>query len=88
MNKFVELGLSDLLARKAHMQGWQEPTPIQEKALPAILQGRDLQAIAQTGSGKTGAFLLPILDEIGKKPTLQSPAALMLAPTRELALQL
>lgn len=66
MNKFVELGLSDLLARKAHMQGWQEPTPIQEKALPAILQGRDLLAIAQTGSGKTGAFLLPILDEIGK----------------------
>lgn len=88
MNKFVELGLSDLLARKAHVQGWQEPTPIQQKALPAILQGRDLLAIAQTGSGKTGAFLLPILDEIGKKPPLQSPAALILAPTRELALQL
>lgn len=88
MNKFVELGLSDLLARKAYMQGWQEPTPIQEKALPAILQGRDLLAIAQTGSGKTGAFLLPILDAIGKKPALQNPAVLILAPTRELALQL
>lgn len=88
MNKFIELGLSDLLTRKAHVQGWQEPTPIQQKALPTILQGRDLLAIAQTGSGKTGAFLLPILDEIGKKPTLPSPAALIMAPTRELALQL
>ena len=88
MNKFIELGLSALLAKKAHIHGWHEPTMIQQKTLPAILQGRDLLAIAQTGSGKTGAFLLPILDSIGKKPALQSPAALILAPTRELALQL
>ena len=88
MNKFIELGLSALLTKKAHIRGWHEPTMIQQKTLPAILQGRDLLAIAQTGSGKTGAFLLPILDSIGKKPALQSPAALILAPTRELALQL
>ena len=88
MNKFIELGLSVPLAKKAHIHGWHEPTMIQQKTLPAILQGRDLLAIAQTGSGKTGAFLLPILDSIGKKPALQSPAALILAPTRELALQL
>ena len=88
MNKFIELGLSALLTKKAHIHGWHEPTMIQQKTLPAILQGRDLLAIAQTGSGKTGAFLLPILDSIGKKPALQSPAALILAPTRELALQL
>ena len=75
MNKFIELGLSALLAKKAHIHGWHEPTMIQQKTLPAILQGRDLLAIAQTGSGKTGAFLLPILDSIGKKPALQSPAA-------------
>lgn len=88
MNKFIELGLSVPLAKKAHIHGWHEPTVIQQKTLPAILQGRDLLAIAQTGSGKTGAFLLPILDSVGKKPALQSPAALILAPTRELALQL
>ena len=88
MNKFIELGLSVPLAKKVHIHGWHEPTMIQQKTLPAILQGRDLLAIAQTGSGKTGAFLLPILDSIGKKPALQSPAALILAPTRELALQL
>lgn len=75
MNKFIELGLSVPLAKKAHIHGWHEPTMIQQKTLPAILQGRDLLAIAQTGSGKTGAFLLPILDSIGKKPALQSPAA-------------
>lgn len=88
MNKFIELGLSVPLAKKVHIHGWHEPTMIQQKTLPAILQGRDLLAIAQTGSGKTGAFLLPILDSIGKKPALQNPAALILAPTRELALQL
>ena len=88
MNKFIELGLSVPLAKKAYIHGWHEPTMIQQKTLPAILQGRDLLAIAQTGSGKTGAFLLPILDSIGKKPALQNPAALILAPTRELALQL
>ena len=56
MNKFIELGLSALLAKKAHIHGWHEPTMIQQKTLPAILQGRDLLAIAQTGRGKSGGF--------------------------------
>ena len=88
MNKFLELGLSKTVSKKVFSIGWSEPTAIQTRAIPEILKGRDLLAIAQTGSGKTGAFLLPILDKIGEKPGIKSPSVLILAPTRELALQL
>lgn len=86
---FAELGLSLAIVASVQEAQWHKPTEIQKKAIPLVLAGRDLLAIAQTGSGKTGAFLLPILDRIGQ--TLagrQNPTVLILAPTRELALQL
>ncbi|GMQ27590.1 DEAD/DEAH box helicase [Algoriphagus confluentis] len=67
--------------------GFEQPTPIQEKAIPVILQGKDLIACAQTGTGKTAAFILPILNKISKSGS-SSLNTLILAPTRELALQI
>ena len=88
-NAFAELGLSPAIVASLQKAQWHKPTEIQKKAIPIVREGRDLLAIAQTGSGKTGAFLLPILDRIGQTSALrQNPTALILAPTRELALQL
>lgn len=87
---FSELGLSSALARAAQERGWHAPTPIQAAALPAILQGRDVQAHAPTGAGKTAAFALPLLQRLAQAPTAPGPRAtraLVLAPTRELAEQ-
>ena len=84
-NRFVELGLSEQCAIALEKIGFSEPTEIQGKAIPLALSGRDVMASAQTGSGKTAAFALPIiecLEEPGNKPR-----ALVLVPTRELALQ-
>ena len=67
--------------------GFDKPTPIQEKAIPVILAGKDLIACAQTGTGKTAAFVLPILNKISKSGTA-SLNTLILAPTRELAIQI
>lgn len=88
MSSFSQLGLSGALAKKTRSLGWTEPTAIQKKAIALILENRDVMAIAQTGSGKTGAFLLPILDKLTETAHFKGPAALILAPTRELALQI
>ena len=85
MNRFVELGLSEQCAIALEKIGFTEPTEIQGKAIPLALSGRDVMASAQTGSGKTAAFALPIIECLegpGNKPR-----ALVLVPTRELALQ-
>jgi len=90
---FEDLGLSADLLRTVAEEGYAEPTPIQERAIPLILQGRDVLAAAQTGTGKTAAFALPILQRLhGQANTSFSPArhpvrALILTPTRELAVQ-
>jgi len=92
--QFTDLGLSAGLLRAIAAQNYTEPTPIQREAIPAVLAGRDLMACAQTGTGKTAAFVLPILQRLGTRPTstlydkLQGgPRALVLVPTRELAAQ-
>jgi superfamily II DNA/RNA helicase len=87
------LGLSPALAAAAATLGWQRPTAIQAQALPAALQGRDLLGLAPTGSGKTAAFLLPLLQRLLDEPGLPERRprplrALILAPTRELAAQI
>ncbi|MCU7905100.1 MAG: DEAD/DEAH box helicase [Candidatus Thiodiazotropha sp. (ex Epidulcina cf. delphinae)] len=87
---FENLGLSAELLRAIREQGYTEPTPIQRKAIPAILDGRDVMAGAQTGTGKTAGFTLPLLQRLGKAPIKgdQRPVrALVLTPTRELAAQ-
>ena len=90
---FDTLGLSADLVRTVAEEGYTAPTPVQSAAIPLVLQGRDLLAAAQTGTGKTAAFALPILDRLRKHAnTSFSPArhpvrALVLVPTRELAMQ-
>ena len=91
--EFSELGLSAALLRTVDEEGYTEPTPVQERAIPLILEGRDVLAAAQTGTGKTAAFTLPILDRLrAHANTSFSPArhpvrCLVLTPTRELAVQ-
>ena len=89
---FAELGLLPALVQAAAGVGWLRPAPIQAAALPAVLQGRDLLALAPTGAGKTAAFLLPLLQQLLAEPGLAAARprplrALLLSPTRELALQ-
>jgi ATP-dependent RNA helicase RhlE len=84
---FKDLGLHPALVRATREMHYVEPTPVQAEAIPAILSGRDLIATAQTGTGKTAAFLLPILNELLKAPQ-QVTRALVLSPTRELAQQI
>jgi ATP-dependent RNA helicase RhlE len=88
---FAKLGISGQLLKATHAAGFTEPKPIQEQAIPAQLDGRDILGIAQTGSGKTAAFALPILSKIialGTKRRPKTARALILAPTRELAVQI
>ena len=83
-------GLDANLRRALNDAGYVRPTPIQEQAIPHLLQGRDLVGIAQTGTGKTAAFMLPILDRLARvrRPRhIGRPRALVLSPTRELAVQ-
>jgi len=84
---FKDLGLPAVLTDKCEQMGYTEPTPIQKQAIPVVLEGGDLIACAQTGTGKTAAFLLPILHKLttGKRPV--GTKVLVLAPTRELANQ-
>ncbi len=88
---FETLGLAPALLRALAEEGYTEPTPIQTTAIPVALEGRDLLAGAQTGTGKTAAFALPLLDRLyisARKPTQpKTPRALVLTPTRELAAQ-
>ena len=88
---FSELGLSEPLCRALATEGYQTPTPIQTQAIPLLLQGGDLLGIAQTGTGKTAAFALPILQRLSASHHTRQPKsvrALILAPTRELAVQI
>jgi ATP-dependent RNA helicase RhlE len=81
---FTKLGLSDALAYGVQQMGYVEPTPIQAQAIPVVLQGGDVIGSAQTGTGKTAAFALPIIQRLGGHGKLR---CLILEPTRELALQ-
>lgn len=86
---FKSLGLSEPILRAIEEQGYKTPSPIQKKAIPAILQGQDVMAAAQTGTGKTAAFTLPILQHLatGPRPSGNQAKTLILTPTRELAAQ-
>ncbi|MGV0911328.1 DEAD/DEAH box helicase [Martelella sp. FOR1707] len=91
MTEFNTLGLSDQLVARIAAEGYKTPTPIQEKAIPLVLEGRDLMGLAQTGTGKTAAFGLPIIDMLlanGGKPAPKTVKTLILAPTRELVNQI
>ena len=85
---FADLGLSDQLLRAVEDSGYNDPTPIQRAAIPSVLMGRDLVGIAQTGTGKTAGFVLPMIDILahGRSRALM-PRSLILEPTRELAAQ-
>jgi ATP-dependent RNA helicase RhlE len=83
---FASLGLPPALLRGVRAAGYQTPTPVQQRAIPLVLEGADVVAAAQTGSGKTAAFVLPILAKMLDRP--HALRALVLAPTRELAAQI
>jgi len=85
---FAELGLSPEIVRAVTEKGYTTPTPIQAQAIPYVLMGRDLLGTAQTGTGKTAGFTLPMLDILqGSRARARMPRSLILEPTRELALQ-
>ena len=86
---FEKLGLSEELLRSVSEAAYTSPTPIQAQAIPAILQGKDVMAAAQTGTGKTAGFTLPLLQLLNEKPPVKNnrARALVLTPTRELAAQ-
>ncbi len=85
---FADLGLSDELLRAVADSGYDEPTPIQRAAIPSVLMGKDLVGIAQTGTGKTASFVLPMLDILHHgRSRARMPRSLILEPTRELAQQ-
>jgi len=91
IDDFESLGVGGTFRRALRDKGYTQPTPIQSQAIPQLLQGKDLLGIAQTGTGKTAAFALPLLqrlDEENSSPKPRRPRALVLAPTRELALQI
>jgi superfamily II DNA/RNA helicase len=86
--KFSDIGLGPELLRAVEETGYVTPTPIQEKAIPYVLQGRDVLGCAQTGTGKTASFVLPMLDILSTgRARARMPRALILEPTRELAFQ-
>jgi superfamily II DNA/RNA helicase len=85
---FADLGLSDELLRAVTESGYDEPTPIQRQAIPSVLMGRDIIGIAQTGTGKTASFVLPMIDILSQgRSRARMPRSLILEPTRELAAQ-
>ena len=85
---FADLGLSDELLRAVNDSGYNEPTPIQRAAIPNVLMGKDLIGIAQTGTGKTAGFVLPMIDILHHgRSRARMPRSLILEPTRELAMQ-
>ncbi|MBX7500176.1 DEAD/DEAH box helicase [Qipengyuania sp. YG27] len=91
MTQFSDLGLSQPVLQALDLKGYNQPTPIQAQAIPPVLEGRDLMGIAQTGTGKTAAFMLPSIDrlrEADKQTPFKSCRMLVLAPTRELAGQI
>jgi ATP-dependent RNA helicase RhlE len=85
---FATLGLGPKLAQALKEKGYVEPTPIQAKAIPTILAGRDVIGVAQTGTGKTAAFVLPLLETMAATPPQRTMRVLVIAPTRELVAQI
>ncbi len=88
MTTFSDLGLSKPILRAVDALGYVEPTPVQEQAIPYVLEGRDIVAAAKTGTGKTAAFTLPALDGLPRGKKGAAPALLVVTPTRELATQI
>ncbi len=88
MTTFYDLGLSAQTLAAVEDLGYTEPTPVQAKAIPAVLAGNDVIAAAKTGTGKTAAFGLPLLDQLPHARRGQGPLALVVTPTRELAMQI
>ncbi|WP_235297652.1 DEAD/DEAH box helicase [Portibacter marinus] len=86
--KFTELGLADEIIESIGYMGFEEATPIQEESIPVILRGQDLIACAQTGTGKTAAFILPTLHRLFTGEKKEATRALVICPTRELAIQI
>src|SRR5690606_16565952 len=87
--EFKDLGLSDGILRAVEEAGYKEPTPIQAQAIPAIQMCRDVLGLAQTGTGKTAAFTIPMIDALaGGRAKARMPRSLILSPTRELAAQI
>ena len=86
-NAFASLGLDPKLVESLTALGYEEPTPIQKEAIPLLLAGRDLVGLAATGTGKTAAFALPLLQRLHAAEVKKQPGALILVPTRELAMQ-
>ncbi len=89
---FKELGLAEPILRALRAEGYENPTPIQEQAIPILLKGKDLLGVAQTGTGKTAAFGIPILQHLYNAQNGQQGKrrlkALIVTPTRELAIQI
>src|SRR5579864_8621865 len=88
MKTFSELPLSALLQSNLKTHGFTEPTPVQAQAIAPALAGKDLVATAQTGTGKTLAFVLPLIHQIQNQPSRTGILSLVLTPTRELAIQI
>ena len=88
MTTFAKLGLAPVLVEALTALGYEEPTPVQRESIPPLLEGRDLLGQAATGTGKTAAFALPLLQQLSREaPEPSRPAVLVLVPTRELAMQ-
>ena len=85
---FATLGLGSKLSQALKEKGYVEPTPIQVKAIPVILVGRDVIGVAQTGTGKTAAFVLPLLERLAAAAAARTMRVLVIAPTRELVAQI
>ncbi|HAM15937.1 MAG TPA: DEAD/DEAH box helicase, partial [Eggerthellaceae bacterium] len=88
MTSFEDLGLSEKALSAVARMGYDVPTPVQEQAIPLVLEGRDIIAAAQTGTGKTAAFMLPSLDRLEHAKGGSGPLMLVVTPTRELAQQI
>ncbi len=85
---FAELGLGAQVLAAVKSLGYESPSPVQEQAIPAVLAGKDVLAAAQTGTGKTAAFLLPVLNDLPHHGKAKGPLCLIVTPTRELAIQI
>jgi len=81
---FTALGLGPNITKAVREAGYEEPTPIQTKAIPVILEGRDVIGVAQTGTGKTAAFVLPMPEKMQKRGPARALRALVIAPPRAL----
>ena len=86
--KFNELGFEDQVIEALDAMGFETPTPIQQEAIPAVMDNKDMIAVAQTGTGKTAAFVLPILNAICKRGGSDKVSTIIIVPTRELAIQI